>query len=58
MTPLTKISWHRAMAKENQTITNYVLNAEGTWKGKIVKGKGTIKRDRDEKRKKIRKHNC
>lgn len=42
MTPSTKISWHGAMVKENQTLTNYILDAEGTWKGKIVKGKGTM----------------
>ncbi len=42
MTSTTKISWHGAMAKENQAITNYILDAEGTWKGKTVKGKGTM----------------
>ena len=30
------------MAKENQVISNYVFDAEGTWKGKAVKRKGTM----------------
>ncbi len=42
MVSTTKLSWHGAMAKENQAITNYILNAEGTWKGKTIKGKGTM----------------
>ena len=42
MTTTVKLSWHGAMAKENQIITNYILNVEGTWKGKVVKGKGTM----------------
>ena len=42
MKSLAKISWHGLMSKENQVITNYVLNAEGTWKGKTIQGKGTM----------------
>jgi len=42
MVSTTKLSWHGAMAKENQAITNYILDAEGTWKGKTIKGKGTM----------------
>jgi len=42
MRATTKISWYGAMAKENQTIINYILDAEGTWKGKTIEGKGTM----------------
>lgn len=38
----TKLSWPGSMGKENQVITNYILNAEGMWKGKAIIGKGTI----------------
>ncbi|MHA1224329.1 MAG: hypothetical protein ACTSP3_13965 [Candidatus Heimdallarchaeaceae archaeon] len=37
-----KISWLGVLGKENQFITNYVLEAEGSWKGKEIKGKGTL----------------
>ncbi|MCE7743350.1 MAG: hypothetical protein GOP50_12940, partial [Candidatus Heimdallarchaeota archaeon] len=37
-----KISWLGVLGKENQYITNYVLESEGTWKGKKIKGKGTL----------------
>jgi hypothetical protein len=42
MTITTKLSWHGLMAKENQAITNYILNVEGTWNGRPIKGKGTM----------------
>ncbi|MCE7739270.1 MAG: hypothetical protein GPJ50_07820 [Candidatus Heimdallarchaeota archaeon] len=42
VTSTAKISWLGVLGKENQYITNYVLEAEGTWKGKSIKGKGTL----------------
>lgn len=42
MTTTTKLSYNGVMAKENQVITNNILNAEGIWKGKTVKSKETI----------------
>lgn len=42
VTSTAKISWFGVLGKENQFITNYVLTAEGTWKGKKIKGKGTM----------------
>ncbi len=42
VTSTTKISWLGTHGKENQTLTNYVLEAEGTWKKKEIKGKGTM----------------
>lgn len=42
VTSTAKISWYGVLGKENQYITNYVLTAEGTWKGKKIKGKGTL----------------
>jgi hypothetical protein len=42
VTSKAKISWIGQLGKENQFITNYVLTAEGTWKGKKIKGKGTM----------------
>lgn len=42
VTSTAKISWLGVLGKENQYITNYVLEAEGTWKGKRIKGKGTL----------------
>lgn len=38
----TKHSWIGNMGKENEFITNYVLIAIGTWKGKEIQGKGTM----------------
>jgi len=42
VTSTAKISWFGVLGKENQFISNYVLTAEGTWKGKKIKGKGTM----------------
>lgn len=37
-----KLSWVGLLGKENEFITNYVLRAHGTWKGKRIEGKGTL----------------
>lgn len=37
-----KLSWHGVMAKVNQVITNYILDTEGMWKEKAVKGQDTM----------------
>ncbi len=37
-----KLSWVSAMGRENQFLTDYLIEAEGTWKGKQIKGKGTM----------------
>ena len=42
VTTSAKISWLGILGKENQFITNYVLNVEGTWKDRKIKGKGTL----------------
>lgn len=42
VTSTAKISWLGMLGKENQMLTNYVLEAEGTWKKKKIKGKGTM----------------
>ncbi len=35
-------SWMGAMGRENEFITNYVLEAKGTWNNKEIEGKGTM----------------
>lgn len=42
MITTTKLSWYGAMTKENQIITNYILNTEVTWKRKQIKGESTM----------------
>lgn len=42
VTTESKISWHGELGKENQFITNYILNAEGTWNSKPINGNGTM----------------
>jgi len=42
VTANAKLSWIGGLGKENEYITNYVLKAEGTWKGKRIQGKGTL----------------
>ena len=42
VTSEAELSWLGILGKENQFITNYVLKAEGTWKGKKIKGKGSM----------------
>ncbi|MFW9996897.1 MAG: hypothetical protein ACFFD4_32950, partial [Candidatus Odinarchaeota archaeon] len=44
MSVAAKYSWHSelSMTKEDQSVSNYVLKAEGTWMGKPIKGKGTM----------------
>lgn len=42
VTTTAKISWSGVHGKENLKITNYVLEAEGTWRSKKIKGKGTM----------------
>jgi len=42
MTSSTKLSWQGAIKKENQVISNYILSAERTSKGKTIKCKGTM----------------
>ncbi len=36
------ISWVGAMGKDNEFISNYVLEAEGTWLGQPITAKGTL----------------
>ena len=42
MVSTAKLSYIGSMGKGNEYITNYVLNANGTWGGKPIKGKGTM----------------
>ena len=42
MVSTSKLSYIGSMGKENEYMTNYVLNANGTWGGKPIKGKGTM----------------